>query len=142
MTLNKLMTASLVALGLSFGAAPAMADSFDLQATIQASHPDLEAARLDAVARGDILASQCYAGVETFLDNNPLPNLNLPTPVGVISGFQATRDAVKNAQKLKALASQGTPVALEEACGPLEMDARSDVNGIIMDLTLFGVKIF
>lgn len=120
----------------------ASAASFDLQATLQASHPDLEAARIDADSRGDTLASMCYVGVENYLDSHPLPNFSLPKPVGVVSAFQATRDGFKNAHSVKTLLSNGTPVEIEVACGPLEMDARQDVTNAFMDLSILGIKIF
>lgn len=140
--MKKFFTALALLLCLSGLPTSSYAQTFDLQATVQTDHPTLEAARLDAESRGDVLAVECYAGVETYLDSHPLPNLSLPHLPGVVGAFQTTRDAVKNSQKLKAILANGTPIELEQACGPLAMDARQDVRGIVMDLSIFGVRLF
>lgn len=129
---------SLVAFGLSFSGASA-APSLNLQSLMSTTQTDLAAAKADADSRGDIIASQCYVAVENHIATNPLPNLSLPNPVGVISAFQGTRDAVKNAESVQKQLAGGIPADIEEGCGPLALDVQNDLGQA--GITLFGLHL-
>lgn len=139
---NYLLAGALALVCLAPLAASASTQSFDLSGLVQATTDDLNAARADADARGDTIASQCYAGVEDYLVANPLALPTLPPIKGVASAFQAARDGVKDAQRVKAQFSAGIPRELVIACGPLALDVQSDLGKAVNDFTLLGIKLF
>ena len=117
-----------------FGCTPAFARSFNITDIIRASDVDLNAALTDATAQNDTFAVQCYSGALAYNAANPQQKL-FNEVVGPVSGFQSARDLVKGAQ-----AGQPVPPELVQACGPLALDALSDVNHTA--LSILGVKLF
>jgi hypothetical protein len=90
---------------------------------------DLVEANRSAHEYDDVLAYTCY----DFLEMR-LPELGIgkrTTVVGAISAFQKTRNGVKMTQ-------EGFSPEFLQACGPLYLDARKDVRGIISFLASLG----
>jgi hypothetical protein len=120
----------------------ASAADFNFTKLLEATQSDLAAAKADADAHNDVLASQCYSGVSAFLAaaGSGDSDLNITAPVGVASAFQIGRDVVKGAQQVQTGA--GIPIELEQACGPLAVDVNNDIIRGAAGFTLFGVKLW
>lgn len=124
---------------LSAPAHAADAVKLDINGLLKTTQADLAAAKADADARGDSVASQCYGGISTYLSAHGGAAPSLPSVKGVASGFQAARDAVKIAEA--AQANAGIPPELELACGPLALDVQSDLGKAATQLAVFGIKL-
>ena len=83
---------------------------------------DLEAAKADADAHNDVIASTCYAYILTVL---PVITQNAQDQdvKGVFSAFQKARNIIKRGQ-------EGISDELTLNCGPLYLDAKRDVKGV------------
>lgn len=103
--------------------APSFAAGFNITDLVRAAPADLAAGLLDANARGDTFASQCYAGIIAYNDANPQAVAGIAKPVGPVSAFQTARDVLKGA----ANPADFIPKELVSACGPLALDVQGDV---------------
>jgi hypothetical protein len=91
---------------------------------------DIQSARDSAERWNDAIALQCY---DYLLVRLPELGLRGRTDIkGAVSTFQAARNAVKASQ-------EGFSDAFLSACGPLYLDARSDVRGIVSMFAGVGI---
>lgn len=141
------MKFSILAAGLAAAlcicAMPASASSggLDLQGLLTATQHDLAAAKADADAHGDQIASQCYAGVSSYVTANPVSLPSVGSVAGVASAFQVARDAVKGAQGAAATGLLPTPII--QSCGALALDVQNDLGKIAASgVSIFGLKLF
>lgn len=134
-----LSAAALTAAIILHAPAALASESFDLNGLVHTAKVDLDTAKADADAHGDVIASQCYAGIESYAEANPV-QVQLPTVKGVASAFQVARDGVKLAE---AGTGQGLPNELVLACGPLALDVQNDLGkAAAIGFNIFGLKIF
>lgn len=132
---RKLMLSAAVGLAFLVTGPSAFAAGFNVTDVWRASPDDLNAALADATAQNDQFAVQCYSGVIAYNAANP-PAAFGGNIVGVVSGFQAARDTVK---EINSNGEDFIPAALVSACGPLALDAEHDIGHA--SLMLFGLKL-
>jgi len=100
---------------------------------------DLENADAIAIANKDTMASNCFEGLETFVKQQQAIASGLTTnPVsGAFSAFEQGRVSLQDSTNL---ISQSQVQALEQACGPLQVDVQNQPALFLANLAAFGVK--
>jgi hypothetical protein len=107
----------------------------DLQTAVQRlaefTHADLQAAKADADAHGDVMGSMCWAAIDKHVGAGTVGSI--PEIKGVFSAFQAKRDLQRSLGGLK-----DSPVLqdIKIGCAPMLMDERI----LLVRLGILGPK--
>jgi hypothetical protein len=125
-------TPSTAAVGISVGAAPAVAPaptSDPLTRLHDFTVADLQAASADAKAQvpPDITASRCWDFLAVNLPTIPMPGMNGQTTFGAVMLFQKTRDILNGGRS-----NSGFLKSMNDACAALVIDAQTTFNKLLL----------
>ena len=100
---------------------------------------DLQNADAIAVKSNDVLAHQCFTGLEIFVAAQQASQggASTNTVSGAISAFEVARTSLQAGNQL---IDKATITSLEQACGPLQIDIRNNAAAFIAGLAALGIK--